>query len=61
MRLGRICQRGLVFRNMRATCYVVDRQIDEAVGLRRCISYGVLDVRESFRVIRMAESFMNFA
>lgn len=43
---------------MRATCYVVDRQIDEAVGFGRCVSHGMLKGQESSGVIGMAESYI---
>lgn len=42
-------------------CYVVDHNINEAVGLKRCKSHKMLDVRESIRVIRLAESYMKMS
>lgn len=39
----------------------MDRQIDKAVGLKRCESLEMLDVREPIRVIRMAESYTEWS
>lgn len=50
-----------MFRVMRTTSYVVDRQIDEAVGLKRCESHEIMDVDELIRVIRMTELHMNMS
>ena len=61
MRLGRGGQCDLEFRNIGTLGYVMDRQIDKAVGLKRCESLEILDVREPIRVIRMAESYTEWS
>lgn len=50
-----------MFRVMRTTSQVVDRQIDEAVGLKRCELHEVIDVDELIRVIRVTELHMNMS
>ena len=46
---------------MRIASWLMDRQIDKAVGLKRCDSFEVLGISEPIHVTRMAEIHMKMS
>lgn len=61
MRFGRTAACRLVCRNMKIASWLVDRQIDKELGLKRCESSEVLEISEPIHVTRLTEFHMRMS